>query len=237
MCTVSFFKTDHQVIITSNRDENSLRPNAIPPMGEIVFGEQLFFPKDPQGGGTWFAANKSGDAFVLLNGAEFNHVPKPSYAKSRGVILQEIAAAKSLHNTWDNIDLNAAAPFTIVAYLQGELMQLRWDGNLKQHQPLSDISWMIWSSSTLYSLTTMEQRKVWFNQFLSDRNGDLTADDLINFHTNTQAADRENGLIIDRKGTMLTKSVTQVVLQTEYFNMRHIDLITHTTTHLTEKIC
>lgn len=237
MCTVSFFKTDHQVIITSNRDENSLRPNAIPPIGEVVFGKQLFFPKDPLGGGTWFTVGKSGDAFVLLNGAEFSHIPKPSYAKSRGVILQEIAATNNVHNTWDNIDLNDVAPFTIVAYLQGELMQLRWNGHQKQHQSLPDISWMIWSSSTLYSLVTMEQRKEWFNQFLSDRNGKLTADDLINFHTTTQAADKENGLLIDRKGTMLTKSVTQVVLQAGNFNMRHIDLITHTTTHLTEKIC
>ncbi|WP_461788006.1 NRDE family protein [Pedobacter sp.] len=237
MCTVSFYKTLEQVIITSNRDESVHRPNATAPKSNSTFGKRLFFPKDPKAGGTWFVANEKGDAFVLLNGAEFNHIPKSYYGKSRGVVLLEIASADNFNIEWLQTDLNDVAPFTVIAYAKAELIQLRWDGEKKEQKALAGSSSMIWSSSTLYSSKIIEDRRTWFNEFICKKNQDVDADDLIDFHTNTSLNDKDNGLIINRNGKMLTKSVTQWILHNGSFSLRHIDLVEQTTTILTEKLC
>lgn len=70
MCTVSFVATNDKIIITSNRDEKTVRPSAIPPRNYTVNGKKLIFPKDPKAGGTWFVANADGTILVLLNGAD-----------------------------------------------------------------------------------------------------------------------------------------------------------------------
>lgn len=237
MCTVSFYKTQHQVIITSNRDESAFRPNSTVPKSELAFGKRLFFPKDPQAGGTWIVANEKGDAFVLLNGAEFNGAAKSYCGRSRGIVLLELASSNHINAAWHQIDLLDIAPFTIVVYAKNELIQLRWDGEKKEHQTLSSGTPMIWSSSTLYAPKIIKDRRSWFNQFIREKHQQLDANDLMDFHTNTSTADKENGLIINRNGKMLTKSVTQWILHNGGFSIRHIDLVEQTTTILTEKLC
>jgi hypothetical protein len=48
------FPTENQgFILTSNRDEAVSRVLAIPPKKYQLGGQYVFFPKDPQGDGTW----------------------------------------------------------------------------------------------------------------------------------------------------------------------------------------
>lgn len=90
MCTVTFVKTADKIVITSNRDEKIIRPNAIPPQNYMVNGKNVIYPKDPKAGGTWCVVDENGTVLVLLNGANEKHTVKLPYRKSRGLIVLEL---------------------------------------------------------------------------------------------------------------------------------------------------
>ena len=234
MCTVSFYKNKDQIIITSNRDENIDRPLAIVPMAYQVNGVKLFYPKDPQGSGSWFVVNKNGNVFVLLNGAKCKHISKPPYKKSRGLILLELASALNFNEAWISINLTNIEPFTIVVFVNNNLIQVRWNGNIKEIEILNNTETKIWSSSTLYTSEIIQKREKWFKGFIKTKNKLLNSNDFIDFHTKTQSQNSNNGLIINRDNKILTKSVTQYVLQKNTFNLLHFDLIENTKTVLTQ---
>ena len=150
MCTVSFYAKHNEVIITSNRDEHIDRPLAFTPQKYIYNNTPLFFPKDPKAGGSWFVVRNDLSVYVLLNGAEENHISKPPYIKSRGIIMLDIASANNLRDYWDSIDLQIE-PFTIIMFDKRKLFQLRWNGIRKDFK-VDEGKPNIWSSSTLYAL-------------------------------------------------------------------------------------
>ncbi len=133
----------------------------------MLIGKELVYcPLDPKSKGTWFGVKSDGSVFVLLNGAEKNHTPKPPYRKSRGLVLFDIISSKKIHETWHEINLSDIEPFTIVAFADDELIQLRWNGNNKSHIRLETEIAHIWSSATLYSDDIIKKRKAWFSEFL-----------------------------------------------------------------------
>lgn len=234
MCTVSFYKDNSKVIITSNRDEHIDRPVAFEPK-KIIYNEKpLYFPQDTQSGGTWFVVNAASEVFVLLNGAETKHIPNPPYKKSRGMIPLELASASNFDRAWRDIDLLNLEPFTIVVFVHHTLAQIRWDGEHKTRQVLNNDKAHIWSSATLYEPNIIQERKSLFKNFISSKNNFVNEDDLIQFHTTTKIEDLENGLIINRNQEMLTKSVTQCVLKKNQFTITHSDLISNTNYQLIE---
>lgn len=232
MCTVSFYRDQDNVIITSNRDERSERPLALHPQKYIHESNTLYYPKDPQAGGSWFVVNGNGCIYVLLNGAAHKHTSTPPYSKSRGLILLELAREAFIHETWKAIDLQDVEPFTLVVYDHTSLIQLRWNGirkdwtNKPVHQP------HIWSSSTLYSPDMVEKREQWFAEFLRNKAGKIEAPDLLDFHTKTQQENLDHGLLINRDQKMLTKNITQFVLENNHMSLLHSDLVTKTSTQL-----
>lgn len=228
MCTVSFYSDENKVILTSNRDENSKRPAALAPEKYVVKDSTLYYPKDPQAGGTWFVVKSNGDALVLLNGSEKKHDSTPPYRKSRGLILLDIACKKNMLDYWKSINLNYIEPYTLVVFEYQKLYQLRWDGTTKKSIELSNEKPHIWSSSTLYSTETTKNREDWFSDFLKSRNHKINENDLFQFHSETHTEDSKNGLIINRNDKTLTKSITQCVLSNAEFSMSHHDLATNT---------
>jgi len=66
MCTVSFVNANGKIIITSNRDEQTIRPSAIEPKNYLINNKNIIFPKDKKAGGTWFAINEHSTVLVLL---------------------------------------------------------------------------------------------------------------------------------------------------------------------------
>src|SRR5258708_172671 len=91
MCTVTYIPARDGFFLTSNRDENSGRPPAVPPFLYPMKTGSILFPRDAQAGGSWFAVHENGNALVLLNGALTRHQPAPPYRRSRGLILLELA--------------------------------------------------------------------------------------------------------------------------------------------------
>jgi uncharacterized protein with NRDE domain len=90
MCTVSYLPLPSAgYILTSNRDEAPERPTALP-INHYRIGERtVYFPKDPQAGGTWIATTGDESTICLLNGGFVPHIAAPGhhYRKSRGMVV------------------------------------------------------------------------------------------------------------------------------------------------------
>jgi uncharacterized protein with NRDE domain len=213
------------VIITSNRDEKADRPLALAPQKYFQNKEILYYPKDPRAGGSWFVVKPNGDALVLLNGAEKEHKSLPVYRKCRGVVLLEIASCKNILEAWRIYDLQNIEPFTLVVFSRRQLYQFRWNGIEKCYIELDRNTPHIWSSSTLYSEEVRRDRERWFQEFLHTKRKEISANDIFNFHAQTQKEDQVNGLIINREDVLKTKSITQCVLGKNEFTINHKDLV------------
>lgn len=226
MCTVSFVATNDKIIITSNRDEHTLRPSAIPPQFYEINHHKLIFPRDPKAGGTWFVINESGTILVLLNGAHEKHQVQSSYRKSRGLIVLDLISSFSPKDCWTKIDLENIEPFTLVLFQSYLLFQMRWNGTEKETTPLDIKQNYIWSSSTLYASSIRDHRSIWFYDFL-ERNTKISETKMFNFHRNTEGENTENGLVINRDDILKTLSITQAVLEKNTIALLHHDLISN----------
>jgi hypothetical protein len=224
MCTVSFVTSNGKVIITSNRDEKVMRPDAIEPRNYSINNKNIFFPKDTLAGGTWYAVDENSNVLVLLNGAEEKHVVKENYAKSRGLIVLELMGNQSIVEGWNAINLENIEPFTLVLFEKLNLYQLRWNGDTKTAVELNKIQNHIWSSSTLYSKDIREKRANWFHAFL-DTKPEVNPKELLDFHRYTEGNNSEHGLVINRNDLMKTLSITQTVIEKNKVTIVHHDLI------------
>ncbi len=225
MCTVSFVCTNNKIIITSNRDEQVLRPS-IEPKNYLINNKNIFFPKDPKAGGTWFAVTDNATVLVLLNGASEKHKWQPPYRKSRGLILLDIISNQSPIAFWKEINLVGIEPFTLVLYQNQNLYQLRWNGLDRETVLLDTNKNYVWSSSTLYPKDIREKRAEWFYEFLETK-PTISEKEMFNFHRYTENENLENGLIINRNDNLKTLSITQTVLEDNKVSMMHYDLTRH----------
>lgn len=225
MCTVSFVPTNGKSIITSNRDEKVIRESAITPKNYLINNKNIFFPKDPKAGGTWFAVNEDGTILVLLNGASEKHQLKSSYRKSRGLIVLDLITSNSPILEWEILDLEGIEPFTLVLFQEEKLYQLRWNEIKKETLILDATQSHIWSSSTLYAPEIREKRADWFFNFI-DSNTHLAPEDLLHFHRYTENQNQEHGLVINRSDVLKTLSITQAVIEDNKVELFYTDLIT-----------
>jgi hypothetical protein len=223
MCTVSFVHSNGKIIITSNRDEQVARP-AVEPKNYLVNQKNLFFPKDPKAGGTWYVVDENANVLVLLNGAVEKHQWSPPYRRSRGLIVLDLFSSESATDAWEIIDLENVEPFTIVLFQDQQLYQLRWNGTEKSNVKLNTNENHIWSSSTLYSKEVREQRAHWFSTFL-DTTPEVTFEEMFRFHRYTEADNAQHGLIINRNDQLKTLSITQSVIEQNKITVMHHDLI------------
>ena len=224
MCTVSFVHSNGKIIITSNRDEKVIRPNAIEPKNYLINTKKIIFPKDQKAGGTWYAVDEYSNVLVLLNGADEKHTVLHNYKKSRGLIVLEIIGTESPFEAWKTIDLDNIEPFTLVLFESQKLYQLRWNGESKTVLKLDPNQNHIWSSSTLYSKEIREKRASWFSTFL-DAKPDVTETELFNFHRYTEEKNAEHGLVINRGDVLKTLSITQAVIVKNKVEIYYKDLI------------
>ena len=224
MCTVSFVNANGKIIITSNRDEQTIRPSAIEPKNYLINNKKIVFPKDKKAGGTWFAINENATVLVLLNGAEERHVFKDGWRKSRGLIVLELISSESVIAEWNAIDLDNIEPFTLVVFENQKLYQLCWNEVEKSTLELNTNQSYIWSSSTLYPKEIREKRANWFSTFL-DTKPSVSEEEMFNFHRYTEERNTENGLIINRSNFLKTLSITQAVIEKNKVEIHYNDLI------------
>ena len=224
MCTVTFVRSNDKIIITSNRDEQVLRPNALEPKKYTINNREIIFPKDPKAGGTWYAVNEEGTVLVLLNGADEKHQITGNYRKSRGLIVLDIISDFSPIDAWDKIDLEAIEPFTLVLFQDKNLYQLRWNGMKKDKLALDTNQNYIWSSTTLYPIEVRENRARWFFDYMNSKKN-LSEKEMYDFHRYTENENSENGLVINRNNFLKTLSITQTTIENNKAVMKHFDLV------------
>ena len=223
MCTVSYVFAHGKTIITSNRDEKVARPNAVEPKGYLVNNKNIIFPKDQKAGGTWYAITEEATVLVLLNGAAEKHQLKPSYRKSRGLIVLDIISADSPIDAWETIYLTDIEPFTLVLFQNKKLYQLRWNEVQKETISLDATQNHIWSSSTLYSKEIRDKRANWFATFI-DTKPEVNPAEMFNFHRYAEGDNKEHGLVINRNDELKTLSITQTVIDKNKVVLSHYDL-------------
>lgn len=221
MCTVSFYKDANKTMLTSNRDEHHSRPSALPPQVYATENYQLMYCKDAQANGTWMALRNDGVAIVLLNGAFVRHTPKYPYKKSRGLVLLDIINEENCLEKYQEYDLTAIEPFTLVIYQNSTLHECIWNSTEKFITQKSTYEKHIWSSVTLYDEAFRKKKENLFHQLIDSKN-ELSEDDILQFHHSKQ--DLENGFIINRNEQLLTFSVTQIVLQNTANTFYHHDI-------------
>jgi len=236
MCTVSYYPGNGSAIITSNRDEHVGRPHAWAPTEQVHGHTVLYYPKDPRAGGTWFCVSEHGHVFVLLNGAVEKHISRPPYRLSRGQVLLQLAASTNWLQYWQHTSMLGIEPFTVVCYTGHTLVQLQWNGIQQTLQYLPADVPHIWSSATLYTAPVIQARAQWYARFIAEQVPGVTPESLLYFHGNTQPGDQHNGLVINRNNTMITRSITQCVLQPGSFTLHHHDLVTKAVTHFTKQV-
>jgi ribosomal protein S8E len=230
MCTVSFYNTGNEIIITSNRDEKVIRSQSTMPIEEGDKGEYvIYYAKDTQAFGTWFVTDNLGRVAVLLNGAFVKHQLGGNYKKSRGVVLLELFKEPIFFNAFEKYCLKNIEPFQILFYQNNVLQRFLWDGEKKHVEFLNTLKSYIFSSVTLYETNIIEERKIWFHQFVS-KNEELNNKMILDFHLHHHKHDLQNGLTINRTNEAKTFSISQVVINPENNTYTYLDLLNNNST-------
>lgn len=223
MCVLTFLPTKNGYFITSNRDEATARAAAIPPQAYEVNGKKLYFPKDPQGGGTWLATDGKTTA-CLLNGGYKNHVRRLPYRQSRGLVVTDFFSYESVENFFKGYEFTGIEPFTLVIFSQeeDEIKEIRWTGEKADLNTFDATKPRIWSSATLYSDEIISERETWFTKFLQEK--ETTSESILHFHHFGGKGDEQNDINMNRAGLLKTVAITQFEIQVDSFFIKYEDL-------------
>jgi hypothetical protein len=206
MCTVSYLPIPGGFVLTTNRDEDPGRKTGQPEKITLANGCMITTPLDLEKGGSWIAADESGRATCLLNGAFARHKRQPPYLRSRGKLVLEAFEAPDFDFFSENISLSGMEPFTQVFISPQRLLKMVWDGSRKYLWELAESTPHLWSSPTLYSPAQHGAKEVYFKEAL--RQGKWDPEYILMIHGN----DGESPFILSRP-TVRTVSITQVIMQ------------------------
>ncbi len=226
MCVLTYLPIQNSgFIFTSNRDESVLRESAIPPRKYEIEGHYVFFPKDPLGGGTWIGGC---DTFTLclLNGGFEKHTSTPPYRHSRGKVILDFYKYYDVEKFLQNYNFDNIEPFSLIIINRANTLsisEIRWTGKEVSFKNLPTNQSHIWSSATLYTPEIIQERKLWFDNFLQE-NPNCSADDMLQFHHLGGNGDIENNIKMNRENKLKTLSVTQFSVDIENFVVRYEDL-------------
>ena len=229
MCTVTYLPlSKSSFILTHNRDEHYTRSIATLPEKRMVHGEEIVYPKDEQGGGTWFAAGKE-FTLCLLNGGFQKHIQTPPYRHSRGLVIPDFFSYAHVERFVEEYNFKDLEPFTMII-LQHDTQQV--------HQVVKDVDELhysvkdnsihhISSSTTLYTPEEREKRRVWFEQWNKDHPS-YSQQDIIDFQMSPHDETGNEGIRINRDAILSTVSLTSVLKnEKNEISMFYEDLLQH----------
>jgi len=225
MCTVTYIPKPigSGYILTSNRDESPGRPKAESPRKHSLHNKNIFFPKDPQAGGTWIATTENDQTVCLLNGAFTRHEWNPPYRMSRGLVLLDFFRFDNAFTFSDQYD----EPFTLLITGKKERLsieEIRWDGSEIHYSVLNAQKPLIRSSVTLYDDEVIQKKELLFNEWIM-KDPHPSADNIIDFHSSAGFGDPHNDFVMNRDDKVRTVSITQVIRESGSGSMKHHDLI------------
>jgi len=209
-------------VLTSNRDEAPSRATARV-VRQVLDGHALVFPQDPQSGGSWICISEQGRVVCVLNGAFELHVRKLPYRRSRGLVVLDVFEQTSLTEFFENYSFEGIEPFTMVAFDEGRLFEMRWDNEQQHLKELDTDQPYIWSSATLYNETFRNKRQALFEAWLKKKEPYIL-DNILAFHTSDGTGDEHNDFIMNRFDLVKTVSITSIERTREAFQFYHKDL-------------
>lgn len=224
MCTVTYIPDGKgNFVFTSSRDESPLRKTLVPKKYEEK-GVFLLYPKDVVAGGSWILLSEKERLVCLMNGMDSN--PSSSYAKSRGVLVKDLATSQDVCEDLNHIDFSDFAPFTCIVLdwsLASFGLEIVWDGSVLQQQELGTTP-RIWSSTSLYSKAVRKERELWFQTWLSEQYM-ATEISVLSFHDNITKGNSATAIRMKRS-KVETVSITCIEKQTAGVSMEYFDLLT-----------
>lgn len=225
MCTVIYIPVKEGYLLCSCRDESTQRSKALPP-GLRQWGQgTLLCPIDTQAGGTWIAATEHGESAVIFNGAFSRHEKKVYYPTSRGIVLTRLLGEKPLMEKWENENLEAIEPFSLIHAAAGSLYRFSWDGTTKYKTVLEPGRPHLWSSVTLYPPLVRHEREREFRNWVKRNGTGITSNHLLDFLLQAMPGDPENRFIMQR-GKTETVSITLLRQPGNAATMYYADLKT-----------
>lgn len=217
MCTVTIFKTESGYQIYMNRDEARIRVEEKPP--QFLNDEHsIIGPYDPEGHGTWIAANKDGFWGCLLNGY-FNKTTDLEHPVSRGKILPEILTESDPVRAAEQLDYQQYRTFRLIVGSLNELKMFVWDGDKYVQEKLQGefdqrVSFM--TSSGVRQDEVIAIRKSMFENWTKSWQGAI---ELPAYHLSQEPSPIEGPMMA--RDHSRTKSITSLTVEKQNVEMRH----------------
>ncbi|TVQ43110.1 MAG: hypothetical protein EA362_11935 [Saprospirales bacterium] len=212
MCTVIYIpKEDGGYLLASSRDEHKDRPNALPPKTKSLYNNEITYPEDPLGKGSWIVQYGS-LGLTIMNGAYKPHKRRLPYRFSRGLIpFHYINCKEQSVDFLRDFNVIGIEPFTLLAVDQKGVKEYRWDEDVLDLHTFGRES-RIWASAPLYDDQMLNQRRNWFNRFLRKK-PDPSPMDVHDFYFKYGNGDKHSGLIINRENGVKTVSISCIEYQ------------------------
>lgn len=231
MCTVTIapnaeFKRDqgHTIRVVCNRDELHRRAIATPPTVERFGARQAILPRDPQGGGTWIAANDAGLVFVLLNATSWNDEPI-SNPTSRGSIIPGLLGSQSLEEAIrlaKRMDVAHFYPFRLVLLDRTDVAEFaRERSKLVMRERTSTDSPRLFTSSGLGDELVAAPRRALLREYFSAGADWHAQQDAFHRH---RWPGREHVSVLMCRSDARTVSRTEIELNDERVRCSYFDL-------------
>jgi hypothetical protein len=209
--------------VVCNRDELRSRRRALPPSDAA---RSVLMPIDPDGGGTWIAANDAGLVFTLLNVTGRSPRASSSGAvsrRSRGEIVRAIAGEVTHSGALRAVgalDPDDYLPFRLMVWSAVETLEILSDGwqYTYAHGPL--LSPMLRASSSLGDWRVIGPRQALFEHLLAQP---LTPSTQDAFHRHSWP-DRPEISVFMSRGDARTVSITSVDLYPDRVSMTYQDV-------------
>ncbi|TVR80285.1 MAG: hypothetical protein EA412_05070 [Chitinophagaceae bacterium] len=226
MCTFTFFSAeDDSFFFNVNRDESPLRPKAKLPKKYFIENKKLFYPKDPQGGGSWICVNAGQQVACLMNGAFEKHKRELPYKKSRGLVLIDFMSSSDKLTFFNDYDLEGIEPFTIVFFdIKQGLFDFRWDSKDLHIKNEDSKKPHIISSSALFSNSQKKEREHWLEKFLGEiKKPDFNS--IKNFHLEAGMENPLNAVCLNRFAIVASVSFCSINITKENTIFYYKDLL------------
>lgn len=222
MCTVSYLPYQGGFILTSNRDESPDR--GITEVATLqISNRNVYFPRDPQAGGSWFAFSEEGHVACLLNGAFVPYDRSQNFALSRGTMLLDSFKYARVSDFADTYVFNDAAPFTLLLLRKDVIDELIWDGKELHRAYFDALSAHFWSSVTLYPENVRQERRSLFDDWLN-HHPLYSPEEIRKFHRYGGTGDGVNDFVMNRNDIVKTLSISSVWLKDNQYVFNHVNL-------------
>lgn len=218
MCTVTWFTGSNGFELFSNRDERRTRLREDGPREYEQSGTRFIAPRDGEAGGTWITVNEFGVVLCLLNNYQAESALPAELARSRGLLVLELADCESLDEVSARTPIDELARhrgFRLLAIEPGSNSRLiEWDGSFRRESAAPSAPLV---SSSVDPDGAQRLRSKLYREL--DAEDDLRAAHLA-FH-----ASHAEGLgplsVCMHRPDAETRSLTHIVVDTDHVAMRH----------------